>query len=278
MTAPKIRLLACQVLVPPTNTAHERDAHVHRTAQEVEQRISRNPVDLVVLPELSSIDYSRKAFENLQDIAEDLDGPSFLIWSDIARQYKVTIVFGIARNSQSGYHITQVVVGSDGKRIGYYDKIHIAQYGASMEKEFFQSANKILVFEVNGIRVAPVICYDIRIPELSRTICVEHEVDLLLHCGAYFRDRSFYSWHSFVIARALENQMFVLSLNRAGKDYGLSLFSPPWVDELNPEQKFGEDEEYRQFEINLAEIAKARQCFPFLSDRLPDYKNLLLDN
>ncbi len=145
-----------------------------------------------------------------------------------------------------------------------------------MEKEYFQRGDNLFVFELNGVRIAPIICYDIRIPELTRALCVQHEVDLILHCGAYSRDRTFYSWHSFIIARALENQVFILSLNRAGENFGLSLFSPPWVDELRPEQRFGEDEEYRQFEIDLAETSEVRRRIPFLSDRLPDYTELSL--
>jgi predicted amidohydrolase len=276
VTAPKLKLLACQVRIPRTCTAHERDLHVSRTAREIEQQLLKNPVDLVVLPELSSIDYSRETFDHLAEITEGLDGPSFSTWSVLARRYKVTIVFGIARRDSRGYHISQLAVGPDGKLIGHFDKIHIAQYGASMEKEYFQRGNGLFVFELNGVRIAPIICYDIRIPELTRVLCVQHEVDLILHCGAYSRDRTFYSWHPFIIARALENQVFILSLNRAGENFGLSLFSPPWVDELHPEQRFGEDEEYRQFEIDLAETAEVRQRIPFLSDRLPDYEDLSL--
>jgi len=47
-----------------------------------------------------------------------------------------------------------------------------------------------------------------------------HDVDLILHVGAYARDESFYSWHAFAVTRAVENQFFVLSLNRAGTHFG----------------------------------------------------------
>jgi len=274
VTAPKLNLLACQIEIPETATARDRDRHVSRTAREIEQRLRENPVDLVVLPELSSIDYSNATFDRLAELGEDLDGPSHSAWSLVARRYGVTIVFGIVRRDSSGYYISQLAVGPYGNLLGHFDKIHIAQFGASKEKGYFQRGNRLFVFEINGVRIAPIICYDIRIPELTRTLCLQHEVDLVLHCGAYFRDRAFYSWHPFVVTRALENQVFVLSLNRAGKDYGNSLFSPPWVDEQYPEQKFGIDEEFRRIVIDLAEAAEARRRFPFLSDRLPAYGNL----
>ena len=276
MTVSIVKLLACQIEIPETDTPQQRDQHVLRTADAIEQRLRKDPADLVVLPELSSIDYSHDTFNRLAELSEELDGPSFTAWSELARRCQTTIVFGIVRHDHGRYCISQLAVGSDGNLIGYFDKIHIAQFGASMEKGFFQRGNRLFVFELNGVRIAPIICYDIRIPELTRTLCLRHEADLILHCGAYYRDRAFYSWHPFVVTRALENQVFVLSLNRAGKDYGCSLFCPPWVDEQSREQPFGIGEEFRRFEISLAEQRKAKRDFPFLADRLSDYEDLPL--
>ncbi len=274
MTKRGLSLLACQVAIPHTRTARERDQHVARTTREVERRIENDPVDLVVLPELSSVEYSCEAFDHLDLIAEDLHGPSFERWSALAQRHHTTVVFGIPRITQDGYHIAQLAVGPDGNLIGHFDKIHIAHFGASTEKTYFQRANRLFIFEINGVRIAPIICYDIRIPELTRTLCMQHQVDLILHCGAYFRDRTFYSWHSFVITRALENQVFVLSLNRAGDDFGSSVFCPPWVDEESTEQRFGHHEEYRRFTIDLELIEQARSHYTYLSDRLADYDEL----
>jgi len=276
MTASPLKLLACQIEIPETDTPQQRDRHVSRTAEVIEQCLREKPADLVVLPELSSIHYSHDTFNRLAELSESLDGPSFATWSQVARRCRVTIVFGIVRRDSGRYYISQLAVGADGNLIGHFDKIHIAQFGASMEKGFFQRGNRLFVFELNGIKIAPIICYDIRIPELTRTLCIQHEADLILHCGAYFRDRAFYSWHPFVVTRSLENQVFILSLNRAGKDYGHSLFCPPWVDEQHPEQAFGIGEEYRRFEIDVAELSKAKRDFPFLSDRLSDYEDLPL--
>jgi len=72
---------------------------------------------------------------------------------------------------------------------------------------------------------------------------VNQGVDFILHCGAYFRDDSFYSWHSFVMTRAIENQIFFLSLNRAGVDYGDSVMSYPWSDANRQPVQFDEKSE-----------------------------------
>ena len=274
--APKLTLLACQVTVPPTPSVDARDAHVARLAEMVDRNLSDQRVDLVVLPELSCIDYSREAFDQLNAIAEPAEGPSFQTFSVVARRHNTTIAFGIAEAAETDFHISQVVIGPDGALIGTYRKIHIAQFGASMEKEYFQAAPQLLVFEINGIRIAPIICYDIRVPELCRTLCLKHGADLILHCGAYARDLSFHTWPHFAVTRALENQVHFLSLNRAGPEFGSSMYCPPWIDETQPQVTFGVGEEIRRFVIDLAKTAEVRETYSFLADRLDDYENLPL--
>jgi predicted amidohydrolase len=96
-----------------------------------------------------------------------------------------------------------------------------------------------------------------------------------LHCGAYYRDESFSSWHSFAITRAMENQLYLLSLNRAGKYYGNSVFCLPWMDESRPEIHFSShDEDFRYLQVVRSNIDTAREQYSFLEDRLSDYKKL----
>lgn len=270
--SPNCRLLACQIAVPPVATVRERDRHLDDTAQKIRERLRREPADLVVLPELSAIDYSRAAFDSLDALAEPLDGPSFEVLRELARDFGVAIVYGIPRRGDGDYRISQVVVGADGEIIGYFDKLHIAQYGASIEKEYFARGEHLFVFEHGGLKIAPIICYDIRIPELTRTLVLQHGAQLILHCGAYSRDESFYSWHDFVVSRAMENQVYMLSLNRAGADFGNSLFCGPWVDETAPAVAFPDFEEAMlSLEVDLTRMETIRKRYSFLADRLDDY-------
>lgn len=269
----QLRLLACQIDIPAMTTATERDAHLQTSVAKVRQAIvEQGDVDLVVLPELSSIDYSRETFARLDVIGEDLDGPSFQAWSALARDLAITVVYGFPRIGDDCHHIAMGVVGPDGELIGHYDKLHLAQYGASMEKEYYARGDHLCVFEVNGFKVSPIICYDIRIPELSRSLVLNHSVDLILHCGAYYRDDSFATWHHFAMTRAIENQVFFSSLNRAGENYGNSLFCYPWMDENTGPESFPEhDEVFKRFNLDRATLMKARTDYTFLKDRLPDY-------
>ncbi|MER9420660.1 carbon-nitrogen hydrolase family protein [Mesorhizobium sp. M0306] len=144
---PELRLLAYQIFIPPTRNSVERYRHL-----AVSQRLSceTEPIDLVVLPELSSIEYSREAFDALGVLAEPFDGPSFMTWRAVAQRFGVTIAYGLPVFNEALLQITQVVVGPNGERRGAYAKLHTAQFGASMEKEFFSSGDHILVFNVAG--------------------------------------------------------------------------------------------------------------------------------
>jgi predicted amidohydrolase len=267
-----LTLLACQISIPAMKTAAERDQHLVQSAQKVEAQLSLNPADIVVLPELSSIDYSRAAFACLDVLAEPLDGASFECWRDIALRHNTFVSYSFARKSDDAYFISIAVVNPDGELVGHFDKLHLAQYGASMEKEYFTRGDHLLAFDVKGFKLAPFICYDIRFPELARTLVLDHGVDVILHCGAYFRDPSFNTWHAFATTRAIENQVFFLSLNRSGQDYGNSLFCYPWMDETFGPLHFEEHaEDFRHIEIDPQKLKDARETYTFLLDKRDTY-------
>lgn len=269
-----LSLLACQITVPPMTTTAERDAHLKASVEKVRHALktARAPVDIVVLPELSSLDYAPKTFDALDILAEPLDGPSFIAWRTLAMEARVHVCYGFARRDGGQYYISMAVVGPDGDLIGHYDKLHLAQFGASGEKAYFTRGAHVFAFEVKGFKLAPIICYDIRIPELSRTLAIDRDVTVILHCGAYYRDESFPTWHPFAITRALENQVYLLSLNRAGETYGNSLFCPPWQDDDTPPLGFEETQEDIQLiTLNMHTLTEARQTYTFLGDRLSDY-------
>ncbi len=270
-----MRILACQIDVPQVTDAKARNSHVGHLDELISERLHTcRGADLVVLPELSTITYSEAAFKNLDDLAEGLDGPSVRTFAQIARRHAVHICFGMPRRDGDHFYISQIVLNPDGDLVGFYDKLHMAQFGASVEKPYFTRGDHLLVFQVAGVRVAPIICYDHRFPELTRTLALKHGVDVILHPVAFFRDSTFYSWHQCAITRAIENQVHLLSLNRAGKDYGASILAPPWIDETGQPLVMGNDETLELIEIDLSLTENARKRFPYRLDMLEDYASL----
>lgn len=270
--ADTLRVLACQVDIPPTPDAGARDAHLARLVDAVSARLKEAPADLVVLPELSSIDYSRAAFGNLSEIAESARGASFEAWRAVAERFDTTVLYSHAATTETGYRIRAAAVDGSGGLLGHYDKTHLAQCGASMEQEYFERGDHVFVFEVAGFRIAPIICFDIRFPELCRALTLDHAVDVIAHVGAYARDATFPTWHQFVTARALENQVHLISLSRAGDDFGGSIHCPPWIDDTIPPTLFPDHAEaFARLTLDRASITAARDTFPYLKDRLNAY-------
>lgn len=267
-----LHLLACQIDIPLTETPKARDSHLADTATKLRARLSAQSTDIVVLPELSSIDYSRAAFDHLDALSEPLDGISYRTWRAIAVEFGVYVCYSFPRREGARIFISVAVVTPDGVLAGHYDKLHLCQYGASMEKEYFAPGNHLFTFEVKGFTLAPIICYDIRFPELVRTLVLQHSVDVILHGGAYFRDPSFPTWHAFATTRAIENQCFLLSLNRAGASYGNSIFCYPWMDETQGPQRFAaHDADFRHIRIERHRLSDARIAYTFLQDRRDAY-------
>ncbi len=264
----EIAILACQINVPPTETVEQRDAHTQRLCQLVSAQLDRHSVDLVLLPELASIDYSRNAFSKLPLLAEPLDGFSYQQWRQIAMDHQCSVAYSFPRLADSGdVFISVAVVGPNGQLLGHYDKIYLAQFGASMEKDYFVGGEHLFCFRVNDFTVGCIVCADIRYPEICRALSIDNGVDVILHPSAYSRDATFASWHSFAKTRALENQVYFLSLNRAGANYGNSVFFPPWVDDnLSATHFHAHDEHFCRLTLNKQALNYARENFPFVRD------------
>ncbi len=268
-----LRILACQIAVPKIRDASARDAHLENLARLIAANASPCAQDVIVLPELSSIEYSDDAFDRLALLEEPLQGPSFRRFSELAAKLRTTIVYGFPRRGENGRHICQAAVGPDGRLLGWYDKLHIAQFGASAEAAHFQPGDKLFVFEVAGFKLAPMICYDIRFADLAARLAAEG-VDVVLQSGAYYRDVSFHSWRPFVVTRAIENSVAWLGLNRAGENWGGSIWCPGYADDQTPEDVLGREETFWRVELPANFKAAAASRLPFQRDRRNDYSQL----
>ena len=239
----------------------------------IDHHLSMERVDLAILPELSAISYSQQTFSHLDALSEPYEGASFHAFSPIARRHSTAILYGFARQGRHRPRISMGLVKADGCFGGAYDKLHLCQYGASMEKDYFEPGDSLFVFEVASVLVGVIVCYDIRFAELSQVLCGRHGARVLVHCCANFRDESFSSWRDFTVTRAMENQVHLLSVNRAGNEYGGSMLCPPWRDQHHRVERLSRKEIFTCWDIHFDQAVQARKHYSFLSDRR-DYRNL----
>jgi nitrilase len=269
-----MRVMASQIDASGVRTAGDRDAHIRRVCHALRSECAEGQTELILLPELSSMEYSSEAFENLHELAEPLDGPSFEAFSSLARELGASIAYGFPRVENGSYYISHAVTGPGGQRLCHYDKLHIVGFGQADEKNFFRRGSRACVLEIGGLRLGLIICYDFRFQEYIRHLVRTQCLDVVLHPSAFTRDGSFSSWHHFAITRALENQVYFLSVNRAGRQWGRSILCPPWMDGKRGPHVLGEGEEFREFNVDRAELASVRGKYPFMDDMLDDYGGL----
>ena len=253
-----------------------RDANIQAAVRWIESAPGH---DLYVLPELASSGYGRDAFEQLDRLTEDSDGPSFQAFSALAQKQRCFICYCFPRKTKHGKPtICAAVVDRDGRLAALYDKWHVCQNGDSYEKEYFAAGVRPLgVFTIDQIRVGICICYDIRFPEMIRKLAIEQRIALLIHPGGWPRlDEGFNSWHSFVTTRAIENAIYIMSPNRASSENGCSIFCPPYVDfrELHPTVLKDPDAEgVLVGEVDIDYLEQVRGAYSLLSDRRPEMYN-----
>ncbi|MEM7468112.1 MAG: carbon-nitrogen hydrolase family protein [Pseudomonadota bacterium] len=269
-----MKILACQISADGVITRRDMEAHQDRVAQVIRSACETQTVDLIFLPELSAIEYSVRAFENLATLSSPTDGWACVAMAELASELSTPICFGMPRVENDKYHISQIVIGPDGKLVTDYDKLHIAQFGDAYEKQYFSPGNSVSVFGLNDFRFGLVICYDMRFGDYISTLVRNHQLDAMLHPVAFSTDGSFASWRSFVCTRALENQIYWLSLNRAGLGWGQSVFCPPWFEDESEVVQLGENESLRVIELDKAKLHSAVEKYPIKKDRRSDYVEL----
>jgi nitrilase len=229
--------------------------------------------DIYVLPELSSSGYGLDVFQALEDLAEDVKGPSFRAFSDLARKQRCFICYSFPRRAgDRKFNISTSVVDRNGSLVAHYDKWHVCSTGVCCEKDYFSSGESDLAaFDVNGIQVGLAICYDIRFPELARKLTLERNISLLLHPGGWPRDEGFHTWHMFVQVRAMENSIYIMSTNWAGPDNGGTAFCPPFVDgDKCKLDRLGTAPGVLSGIVDIGYIEEVRRAYSYLTDRNSD--------
>jgi len=169
--------------------------------------------DLIILPEMFTTGFSM----NASNLAQDINGSSIKWLQKISRQINADIVGSIIFKTNDLYFNRLLWAKPDG-RIFTYDKKHLFRF-AGEEKVYSAGVGNITV-ELNGWKIKPFICYDLRFPAWTRNI--KNEYDIAVFIANWPEKRSMH-WKSLLQARAIENQCYVTGVNRVGVD-GNGLF------------------------------------------------------
>jgi len=168
------------------------------------------PGDLVVLPEMFSTGFSMEPAA----LAEPLDGPTAAFLSETAQQFGVYMLSGMALKCDNSFANEAVLTSPDGSIIGQYRKVH--PFSPSGEGMHYASGDETVVLPVGPFNLAPAVCYDLRFPKLFRN-ATGKGANLIVVIANWPAKRADH-WACLLQARAIENQAYVVGVNRCGSD------------------------------------------------------------
>ena len=167
-------------------------------------------VDLIVFPEMTLTGFSF----NTQSISEDQkDSKTIEIFSQIAKKYNIAIVFGMVIKNQAKAFNESIFISSHGSVIGEYTKIHPFTFAG--EGKYFDSGDRLEVVQYQSMNIGLSICYDLRFPEIYSAMA--QNCDLIINIANWPKKRMSH-WKALLKARAIENQIFIIGVNRTGID------------------------------------------------------------
>ncbi len=233
--------------------------------QKVDELLNRYPPPpgaLIVLPEMFATGFSmsREVPRAYKECA------AFL--KSMAKRHGVFVGGGVAREFNDTLRNAYLVVSPNGDEVGEYHKSHPFSMGD--EGRFYTGGQEVLTVTIDEARVAPTICYDLRFPELYRRATLWACAEVLVVAANWPEKRDSH-WQTLLRARAIENQAYVVGVNRTGKDpyfsyCGSSCVVAPWGDTL----LYSRDTEgiwYTALDVEKLRIY--REKFPVLQDVKP---------
>ena len=174
-----------------------------RLKQQIEAQLG---ADLYVLTEMWSTGFAI----NPEGVAER-DEASLQWMKDMAVQMQAAIAGSLAIEQDGSFHNRLYFVKPDGE-VEYYDKRHLFSYGG--EDKYYSPGTERVVVEWKGVRFLLTVCYDLRFPVWMR-YCNDYDAII---CVANWPTVRIDSWQTLLRARAIENQCYVVGVNRVGKD------------------------------------------------------------
>lgn len=183
--------------------------------QMFEEKIAAitDKTQLIILPEMFSTGFSMKP----ELLAESMDGPTVQWMKTVAAKKKVILTGSIIIEDDGKYYNRLIWMLPNGQH-GFYNKRHL--FGYAGEDQHYTAGNKRFIASVNGWKLNLTVCYDLRFPVWMRQQPEERgnaEYDVLV-CVANWPERRSLAWKTLLQARAIENQCYVVGVNRVGDD------------------------------------------------------------
>jgi len=217
---------------------------------------------LLVFPELSDTGYDPA---HIARDASPLDGLPLDTLRGCAVRHRLAVAAGISERTPEGIYNALAFITPDGALAALYRKLHL--FGS--ERGAFLPGSEIVSTAWGGFTWGLTVCYDLRFPELYRALALRG-ADAFIACAAWPRARERH-WQALALARAVENQAWLLGCDRAGADLNLAFAGASCA--AGPEAQAvwaGADEALLTADIFRRDVEQARALVPVFSDRRPE--------
>lgn len=243
------------------NMAWEDRASNHQRVQELLDASPVEPGSLIVLPEMFETGFSM----NLEAVVptEEREGERFL--QSLASKHNCAVLGGVLAPVENGKSKNEAVAFSpDGTELVRYQKMQPFSY--SGEQDHYPPGNCHALFEWQGIKIAPFVCYDLRFPELFRP-AVADGAELIAVIACWPKVRSEH-WVRLLQARAIENLAITVGVNRCGEEPGLEFDGRSTAFDHLGKQLFeaSAEEQVIVTTIDVQSLREWRKTFPALDD------------
>ncbi|MEG0601476.1 MAG: amidohydrolase [Mucinivorans sp.] len=232
---------------------------VEQNLRSARRAVLASSADLVVLPEMFATGFSM----NSDRISQSMQGSIVSQMTDLARDSGRALIFSAAI-AHDGVHYNRLFfITPQGGVERTYDKRHTFRMAG--ENEHYASGYDRVVVEYLGVRICTLICYDLRFPVFSR---FRGDYDVLVYVASWPGVRSF-AWRTLLAARAIENQAYVVGVNRVGDDPAEHYLGDTMILDFKGEplaRAARDEQETIQALVSIDKLEQFRSSFPAWRD------------
>ncbi len=187
----------------------DKKANLELCKDYIKQAHKEN-VEIIIFPEMTLSGFSN----NTSLIAENKKtSQSIKNFSEFAKKFNISIVFGLVIKKYNKFFNKCIFINHKGKILGDYSKIHLFSF--ANEDKYFTAENKLSILKYKELNIGLTICYDLRFPELYSAL--SKKCDMIINIANWPKTRIEH-WNTLLKARAIENQTYIIAVNRTGAD------------------------------------------------------------
>jgi N-carbamoylputrescine amidase len=193
--------------------------NIGKAVEVLERAIAEHDPDIVCFSEMMTGPYFCRVYnDEYFNFAESVPGPTTETFAAEARRHGVSIIATAFEEHEGSHYNTSMLISSKGELIGKYRKTHIPASSSPLinsdEKYYFKPGDSLPVFEMDGLKVGMLICFDRSFPEAFRTLTLKGaDIVFVPVCSWGIRGDAF---QTELQTRAIENQIFIVAVNKAG--------------------------------------------------------------